>query len=106
MNPNDHIHGASFTRTLPIPDLFGDGYFVGWVVTCQVRDTNTKKLVSSAVCEWLNPATTRHLKVRVADTTGWPMGDLDIGIKFVRTSDGEVVKTTTATFTVGDGTAQ
>lgn len=105
MNPNDHIHGASFTRTLPIPDLFGDGYFVGWVVTCQVREPSGK-LVADAVCEWLNPATTRHLKVRVANTTGWPMGDLDIGIKFVRTSDGEVVKTTTATFAVVKGAAQ
>ena len=39
----------------------------------------------------------------MADTSGWPAGDLEIDIKFVRTADGEVVKTTTGVFTVGGG---
>lgn len=105
MSLPDHIRGASFTRLLPIPVQFGDGYFTGWVVTCQVREPGGK-LVADATCEWLNPATTRDLKVRVADTTGWPAGELDIDIKFTRTSDGEVIKTTTARFTVGAGETQ
>lgn len=105
MSLPDHIRGASFTRLFPVPGDFGDGYFVGWVVTSQVREPGGK-LVAEAVCEWLDPVTTRNLKVRVADTTAWPAGDLDIDIKFVRTSDGEVIKTTTARFTVGAGETQ
>ena len=101
----DHIHGATFTRLFPVPAQFGDGYFVGWVATCQVREPGGK-LVAEPVCEWLNPLTTRDLKLRTADTSGWPKGELDIGLKFVRAADGEVIKTTTARFLVGDGTAQ
>ena len=105
MSLPDHIRGASFTRLMPIPEQFGDGYFVGWVATSEIRDTDGK-LVASAVCEWLNPATTRGLKVRVANTNSWPAGDLLIDVKFLRTADGEVMKTTTARFSVSAGVTQ
>ena len=98
----DHIRGASWTRLLQIPAQFGDGYVVGWVVSSEIREPGGKR-VAAPVCEWLNAVTTRDLKVRVADTSGWPAGDLEIDIKFVRTADGEVVKTTTGVFTVGGG---
>lgn len=105
MSLPDHIRGASFTRLFPVPDAFGDGYFVGWDVTSEVREPNGK-IVATPACEWLDPLTTRNLKVRVADTSTWPAGELDIDIKFVRAVDGEVIKTTTARFTVGAGVTQ
>lgn len=105
MNTPDHIRGASFTRLLPIPGQFGDGYFVGWVPACEIREPGGKR-VATPVCEWLNAVTTRDLKVRVADTTNWPAGELEIDIKFTRTADSEVIKTTTAVFTVGGGVTQ
>lgn len=105
MSLPDHIRGASFTRLMEIPAMFGDGYFVGWVVTSEVREPGGK-VVAAPTCEWLDPVTTRNLKLRVADTSAWPAGELDIDIKFVRTSDGEVIKTTTARFTVGAGVTQ
>jgi hypothetical protein len=100
MSLPDHIRGASFTRLMEIPAIFGDGYFVGWVITSEVREPEGK-LVAEPVCEWLDPVTTRHLKLRVADTTGWPVGELDARVTFTRTSDGEVLPTTKARFTVG-----
>lgn len=105
MSHPDHIRGATFTRLFPVPEQFGDGYFAGWVVSSEVREAGGK-IVAAPVCEWLNAATTRELKLRVADTTAWPAGELDIDIKFVRTADGEVIKTTTARFTVGSGVTQ
>jgi hypothetical protein len=105
MSLPDHIRGASFTRLMEIPEAFGDGYFVGWTVSSQVREPGGK-LVGVLVCEWLNPATTRHLKLRQVDTTAWPAGELDCDVKFVRTADGEVIKSTTARFTVGAGETQ
>lgn len=97
MNPTDHIRGKSFTRLLTIPAQFGDGYFADWTVSSEIRDDDGK-LVAAPVCEWLNTGTTRDLKVRVVNTTAWPVGVLWIDIKFVRTSDGEVEQTTKASF--------
>lgn len=102
MSLPDHIRGASFTRLMEIPAIFGDGYFVGWTITSEVREPGGK-IVATPTNEWLNAATTRHLKVRVADTEAWPVGDLQFRLKFVRPSDSEVVKALPVTFTVGEG---
>jgi hypothetical protein len=96
---NSHKVGDSFTRLLPIPPAFGDGYFVGWVTRCQVRGEQGE-LISEVTCEWLDPLTTRDLKLRVADTTMWNVGRAFIDVQFTRTSDGEVMSTTTAEITL------
>jgi hypothetical protein len=90
-----HKVGDTFSRLLAIPPEYGDGFFVGWVVRSQLRNL-AGALVSEATCEWLNPLTTRNLKVRVANTSGWAPGELEIDVRFTRTSDGEVMSTTTA----------
>jgi hypothetical protein len=94
-----HKVGDTFTRVLTIPTEFGDGYFVGWVPRSQFRD-GEGTLASEVNCEWLDPLTTRTLKLRVADTTGWVPGTLLIDVQFTRTADGEVMSTTTAKLSV------
>lgn len=94
-----HKVGDSFTRVLTIPTEFGDGYFVGWVPRSQFRDAEGV-LIAEVVCEWLDPVTTRVLKLRVVNTTTWPLGTALIDVQFTRTADGEVMSTTTAKLTV------
>lgn len=101
----DHKRGDTFTRLLQVPAEFADGFFVGWVPRCQVR-TAAGALVAEVVPEWLDAAATRNLKLRVADTTGWPLGAMELDVQFTRTADGEVMSTTTASFTVGKDVTQ
>ena len=100
-----HKVGDSFTRLLAIPSAFSDGYFADWTAKSQVRGEQGE-LVSEVTCEWLDPMTTRNLKLRVADTTRWAVGRVFIDVQFTRTSDGEVMSTTTAEVSlVKDNTA-
>lgn len=97
-----HKVGDSFTRLFVVPTEFADGYFVGWTATSQIRD-QLDALVATAECSWLDPVTTRNLKLRVASTASWSQwaGQLVfIDIQFVRTADGEVMSTTTASFKI------
>lgn len=94
-----HKQGDSFTRLLAIPAEFADGYFTGWTVKSQVH-TEAGDLLSDCACTWLDAATTRNLKLRVADTSAWPVGRVLIDVQFTRTADGEVMSTTTATISV------
>ena len=96
---NAHKVGDSFTRLLEIPTAFGDGYFIDWTAKSQVRGEQGQ-LISEVTCEWLDPLTTRNLKLRVADTTAWEVGLAFIDVQFTRTSDGEVMSTTTAEITL------
>lgn len=100
-----HIRGASFSRLLSIPSQFADAFFVGWTVASQIRDASGR-LVADVQCTWLDAATTRDLLLSVNQTEGWPAGELLIDIKFTRTSDGHVIKTTTARFLVGAGVTE
>lgn len=95
MIDNCHKVGDSFTRLFPIPASFGDGYFTGWEVASEIRGEQGE-LIATVACEWLDVITTRNLKLRVIDTTGWKPGVAFIDIQFRRISDGEVMSTTTA----------
>ena len=103
--PPQHKAGDSFTRLLPIPSEFPDGtplpdgYFVGWVPTSQIRN-EAGVLVADVNCTWLDPVTTRNLKLRVDNTRGWKPERVLIDVQFTRTADNEVMSTTTASFTV------
>lgn len=97
-----HKVGDSFTRLFVVPPEFADGYFVGWVVTSQIRDQDGA-LVADSECTWLDQVTTRNLKLRVANTAAWSQWAgqvVSTDIQFVRTADGEVMSTTTASFKI------
>ena len=97
--PPQHKAGDSFTRLMVVPDAFADGYFTGWEVKSEIRN-EAGHLVAACVCEWLDALTTRNLKLRVVNTTSWRPGLVFIDVQFTRTADGEVMSTTTASFTV------
>lgn len=97
--PPQHKAGDSFERLLTIPPEFADGFFVGWTPKSEIRN-ESGHLVAACQCQWLDPATTRHLSLSVLDTKGWKPGLVEIDVQFTRASDGKVMSTTTATFTV------
>lgn len=65
-----------------------DGAFVGWTVHSQIRTAKYGKLIAELVCSWVDPSTTRTLKLSCIDTRDWPIGDAELNVQFVRTSDG------------------
>ncbi len=97
--PPQHKAGDSFERLLTIPPEFADGFFVGWTPKSEIRN-EAGHLVAACQCQWLDPATTRHLSLSVLDTKGWKPGLVEIDVQFTRAADGKVMSTTTATFTV------
>jgi len=97
--PPQHKAGDSFSRSLEIPADFANGYFTGWTVKSQVR-TPAGLLVADVVCDWLDPATTRHLLLTVANTAAWKPGTVEMDVQFTRTADAFVMSTTTASFMV------
>lgn len=97
--PPQHKAGDSFERLLTIPLEFSDGFFVGWTAKSEIRNA-AGHLVAACTCDWLDPATTRHLSLIVVDTKGWKPGLVEIDVQFTRSSDSKVMSTTTATFTV------
>lgn len=97
--PPQHKAGDSFERMLTIPAEFADGFFAGWTAKSEIRD-QAGHLVASCDCDWLDPATTRHLSLTVMDTKAWKPGLVEIDVQFTRTADSKVMSTTTATFTV------
>ena len=64
--------GASFDLLARIPDRFADGQFAGWQPSSQVR-SNKDELIAELDAEWVDPATTRVLRLRKLDTTAWPL---------------------------------
>lgn len=90
----EHKRGSSFDYVSPIPDNFVDGYFVGWTVLAQVRQPNGT-LVAALQTSWVEPATTRNLRLLAVDTSDWPTGRLQFDVAFTRTSDNYRLTTTT-----------
>ena len=83
-----HKRGDTFDQLLLVPEVFADGYWIGWSVTSQIR-TARGKLIGDLVVSWADPAeTTRILRLFSDDTTRWPVGDLEVDVQFVRDSDG------------------
>jgi len=99
-----HKTGRSFSFEFLVPEVdYPDGYFIGWTVSCQVRTLETGVKVADVVCTWDNPLTTRNLLLSVVDTEAWPLGVMEIDVKFRRTSDGLTETTNTAQFVVTPG---
>lgn len=86
-----HIHGDTFDyiTLLPVED-FPDGYFVGWSVASQIRTDRYSNLVTTLDCTWLDPVTTRTLKLFKLSTEDWPIGSCLMDIQFTRDSDGYI----------------
>lgn len=92
--PYTHKRGASFDVLVTIPAQFADGYFADYAPTSQVR-TNDDTLVAELTCAWVDPVTTRALRLTCLDTSAWPVGAALFDVRFKR-SDGHVIPSSTA----------
>lgn len=97
-----HKRGDTFEWYLELPaDEYEDGYFVGWTVASQIRNTKGR-LVAELSTSWGTPAeNTRVLRLFAADTAGWPLGDHEADVQFTRESDGFIKSTETFIVSVG-----
>lgn len=93
--PIVHKRGDSLDLVVTIPARFADGYFDGYTVASQIRMQEGGAKVADLDCSWLDPATTRSLRLTCIDTSGWPTGTAKFDVRFKRTSDGFVLSTTT-----------
>ena len=98
-NQLTHKRGDTFSVLLAMPSDSVDGYFLDFDVACQVRDLKGI-LLSTAVCEWVDPATTRVLRVTVQDTQEWPIARIFTDVEFTRISDGWRTSTSTISILV------
>lgn len=87
--------GDSFEFLATLPSDYPDGYFVGWEVSSQIRTKQYQNLVAELTCEWVDPVTTRTVKVSKIVTTDWTVGVAEMDVQFVRTSDQTTVSTDT-----------
>lgn len=94
--------GDSFDQLVNLPSSFADGYFVDWTLSSQIRSARYGYLISNLVCEWLDPALTRTVRLTLVDTTSWVPQDplitnpnAAIDIQLTRNSDSFVVSTAT-----------
>jgi len=95
------IHGDSFDQIAPIGDAFSPGSFSsGVTVTSQIRTGKYNKFISDLQCSWIDPDTTKYLRLFCMDTTAWPLGDAAVDIQFVRDSDGYTFSSSTILFTI------
>lgn len=90
-----HKRGDTFDVLAPIPETFADGYFVGWVVTAQVRTAQYGRLIADLTCTWDDDVTTRILHVQDFDTGDWEIGPAEMDIQFTRTLDDYTMSTQT-----------
>lgn len=93
--------GAGFDLTLRVPSEFADGHFAGWTVESKVR-TPSFSLVAALTADWVDPVTTRHVRLQFLDTRAWPVGEVHFDVVFVSPS-GFRWPTKTSSFTVTKG---
>jgi hypothetical protein len=82
-----------------IPSKFADGYFIGFATRCQIR-TDTGALIAESQCSWLDPATTRTVRIFVADTKDWPTVSAVYDVQFVRGGDGFTISSNTQSLSI------
>jgi hypothetical protein len=92
----EHKRGDTFDYSVTIPPTYPDGYFAGWAVACQIRDPRTGTLVADIAASWVDPATTRDLRLLKVDTSEWPLALLETDVQFTSPMDGYRMSTTTA----------
>lgn len=94
-----HIRGDTFNYIVTLPSYIPDGYFFGYVPTCQIRDLNDV-LIADAVTEWVDPVTTRSIGLHVSSTSAWPVGGAVYDVQFHRVSDNDTQSTRKRRFTI------
>ena len=97
----DIVRGASLDIAVRIPDGFADGYFAGWVPTSQLR-TYADVLIATLDAQWVDAAATRYIRLRAADTSGWPTGPAQFDVRLTSPA-GARLHTTTATLPITKG---
>ena len=92
-----HKRGDTFSEAIPIPASIPDGYFAGWAMAAQVRDSSGN-LVHTLQATWDDPVVTRVILLTSfpAPTTEWPIDSLGFDVQFTR-PDGTVTSTNTLT---------
>ena len=97
----DIVCGASLDIAVRIPSGFADGYFAGWVPTAQLR-TYADVLIATLDAQWVDAADTRYIRLRAADTSGWPPGPAQFDVRLTSPA-GVRLQTTTATLQIAKG---
>ncbi len=97
----DIVSGATLDIAVRIPDGFADGYFAGWVPTAQLR-TYADALIATLDAQWVDAADTRYIRLRAADTSGWPPGPAQFDVRLTSPA-GVRLQTTTATLSITKG---
>ena len=97
----DIVSGATLDIAVRIPDGFADGYFAGWVPTSQLR-TYADVLIATLDAQWVDAANTRYIRLRAADTSGWPQGPAQFDVRLTSPA-GVRLQTTTATLPITKG---
>ncbi len=88
-----HKRGDSLDLLAAIPSAFADGHFSDWSVSAQVR-TDNDQLVANLHVQWIDPPTTRTLRLQCIDTRAWKPGRANFDIE-LRHQDGYTISTAT-----------
>jgi len=91
--------GDSFDELINLPTTFGDGYFASWTLSSQIRTSRYLKFIADLSPVWLDPITTRTVRISHLDTTDWPVGDASIDIQLT-SPEGVVISTATISVSI------
>lgn len=89
-----HKRGDSFDLLVTIPAAWPDGYFADHTVAAQVRVLGAGTKLADLTVAWVDPLTTRTLRLTSLNTTAWPLCTAFFDVQFTRVSDGFVTSTT------------
>ena len=99
----EHKCGDSLDLAVVLPDTFTDGYFTGYDVACQIRNVGSNgALIAEITCTWVDPATTRTLRLQCLNTKTWPSGPAHFDVQFTKRTDGFVLSSKTSTIFIVD----
>jgi hypothetical protein len=93
--------GATLDMLARIPDRFADGQFAGWQPASQLR-SHTDELIATLDVQWVDPLTTRMLRLRHGDTSAWPIGNALFDI-CLTSPEGQRLYTTAYTLAISMG---
>ena len=96
----EHKCGDTFDYVATIPSTFPDGHFAGWNVSAHVRNALSGVLIAELDVSWVDPDTTRTLRLLKIDTSAWAPCQALFDIQFTRTSDGYKLSTATKELTL------
>jgi len=96
--------GGTFQVLARIPDDYADGFFAGYTVESQLR-TVKGGLIADLNPEWVDPGLTRVLRLKVVDTSSWPLGSGVFDIRFTSPT-GERIFTSREALLIVQGVTQ